>query len=137
MNNKKTTLHAFDIRALIRALALQAENDQRKHRGESMAYTERDFLELLDKNDSAVEKERPKEKKSSIAGQWASSAELYPQYRVVLETNQDGLTFATPEYRDKDAMGETCWIGASDSIEAFHSLLTALENGSIKLKETI
>ena len=34
--------------AMIRAMGMQAENEQRKHRGEAMAYTEADFVALID-----------------------------------------------------------------------------------------
>jgi hypothetical protein len=33
---------------MIRALGMQAENDNRKHRGEPMAYSEGDFLNVID-----------------------------------------------------------------------------------------
>lgn len=33
--------------ALITAMGMQAENDQRKHRGESMAYTYDDFQKVI------------------------------------------------------------------------------------------
>lgn len=35
--------------ALIEAMGMQAENKQREHRGESMAYVEADFAKLLEK----------------------------------------------------------------------------------------
>jgi hypothetical protein len=35
-------------RAMIRAMAMQAENMQSSHRGDSMAYNERAFLALID-----------------------------------------------------------------------------------------
>jgi len=41
-------LNARVARALIRAMGYQAENLQREHRGESMAYMEQDFSDLID-----------------------------------------------------------------------------------------
>lgn len=35
--------------AMIEAMGMQAENSQRDHRGESMAYVEADFIVLIDK----------------------------------------------------------------------------------------
>lgn len=37
------------IAAQIEAMGMQAENDQRKAIGASMAYTEQDFIDLIDK----------------------------------------------------------------------------------------
>ena len=37
---------ADSVNKLVRAMGMQAENDQRKVRGESMAYIEADFLNL-------------------------------------------------------------------------------------------
>lgn len=36
-----------EFRALIRAMGMQAENNQREHCGENMAYTEDDFLRVI------------------------------------------------------------------------------------------
>jgi len=41
-------LNANVARALIRAMGYQAENLQRQHRGESMAYMEKDFSDLIE-----------------------------------------------------------------------------------------
>jgi hypothetical protein len=38
---------AQQIRALIRAMGMQAENQIREHRGEALAYDENAFIELL------------------------------------------------------------------------------------------
>jgi hypothetical protein len=40
---------AKQIRALIEAMGMQAENEMRKHRGESPAYCENDFQNVLSK----------------------------------------------------------------------------------------
>jgi hypothetical protein len=40
---------ASAARAMIMALGMAAENAQRKHRGESMAYTEDDFLLIIER----------------------------------------------------------------------------------------
>ena len=42
------TLNAAVARANIRAIAMQAENIQRVHRGEAIAYGEQAFLALID-----------------------------------------------------------------------------------------
>jgi len=36
--------------AMIKALGMHAENEQRKHRGKSMAYVEEHFIELIDEH---------------------------------------------------------------------------------------
>jgi hypothetical protein len=36
------------IRALIQAMGMQSENEQRKHRGESMAYDARSFKRIIE-----------------------------------------------------------------------------------------
>lgn len=38
------------ISAMIEALGMTAENEQRKHNGESMAYTKDDFEKIIDSN---------------------------------------------------------------------------------------
>lgn len=38
------------IATQVEAMAMQAENMQRAHRGESMAYTDKDFMNLLERN---------------------------------------------------------------------------------------
>lgn len=46
-DQKASYIHAASTRALIRALGMYSENIQRSHRGESMAYTEEDFENLI------------------------------------------------------------------------------------------
>jgi len=48
MNRNETIINAAVARALILAMGMQAENLQREHRGESMAYVEIDFKRLID-----------------------------------------------------------------------------------------
>jgi hypothetical protein len=38
------------VMTLVQAMGMHAENQQRIHRGASLAYTEQDFNKLLDKN---------------------------------------------------------------------------------------
>jgi len=47
-NQKAAYIQAMAIEAMIRAMGMQAENDQRKHLGQSMAYTEDNFLKLIE-----------------------------------------------------------------------------------------
>lgn len=47
------------VRALIKALGMQAENLQREHRGESMAYVEEAFTSLIDDKDLTKIKPTP------------------------------------------------------------------------------
>jgi len=48
MQENPAILNARVARALIRAMGYQAENLQRQHRGESMAYMETDFSDLIE-----------------------------------------------------------------------------------------
>lgn len=45
---KAAIVNASVARAMIRALGMQAENDNRKYRGEPMAYGEGDILSVID-----------------------------------------------------------------------------------------
>lgn len=47
MKRNETIINASVARALILAMGMQAENLQREHRGESMAYVEIDFERLI------------------------------------------------------------------------------------------
>ncbi len=47
MDNLAAELFADSSRALIYAMGMQAENEQRKIKGEAMAYVESDFVELV------------------------------------------------------------------------------------------
>lgn len=38
------------VASMVEAMAMQAENMQRQHRGESMAYTDKDFMNILERN---------------------------------------------------------------------------------------
>jgi len=51
MQENTVILNARVARALIRAMGYQAENLQRQHRGESMAYMEKDFSDLIELED--------------------------------------------------------------------------------------
>lgn len=48
MQENPAILNARVARALIRAMGYQAENLQRQHRDESMAYMEKDFSDLIE-----------------------------------------------------------------------------------------
>jgi hypothetical protein len=45
---KAAVIHARAATAMIRAMGMQAENDQRKHRNEAMAYGEADFAKVIE-----------------------------------------------------------------------------------------
>lgn len=45
---RAAVINARAATAMIRAMGMQAENDQRKHRNESMAYGEADFAKVID-----------------------------------------------------------------------------------------
>lgn len=47
MENRGAYLLSQSVCALITAMGMQAENDHRKQRGESMAYTEEAFQKLI------------------------------------------------------------------------------------------
>jgi len=47
--DKSTYINSQTACAMIEAMAMQAENEQRKIMGQSMAYTEQHFLNLIDK----------------------------------------------------------------------------------------
>lgn len=49
MASAVATVNASAARAMIIALGMAAENAQRKHRGESMAYTEVDFIMVIER----------------------------------------------------------------------------------------
>jgi len=49
MASAVAAVNASAARAMIIALGMAAENAQRKHRGESMAYTENDFLLVIER----------------------------------------------------------------------------------------
>ena len=46
-NRQSRLLFSLCVCAMIRALGMQAENEQRKHRGESMAYDEEAFASII------------------------------------------------------------------------------------------
>ncbi len=48
MDERVATVSADIARALIRAMGMQAENQDREHRGASPAYTEKAFVDIID-----------------------------------------------------------------------------------------
>ncbi len=50
---KAAYLYSRSAAAMVRAMGMQAENMQRVHRGEPMAYTEVDFQRILDEEEAA------------------------------------------------------------------------------------
>ena len=48
MNENTVIAYGNVVRALIRAMGMQAENDCRAHRGEAPAYGEQAFLDMID-----------------------------------------------------------------------------------------
>jgi hypothetical protein len=46
--NEAVTVGADIARALIRAMGMQAENQDREHRGAAPAYTEKAFFDIID-----------------------------------------------------------------------------------------
>ena len=52
---KAAILYAASVRAMIIAMAYQAENQQRAYRGEAPAYPEKAFLDMLEKENVTSE----------------------------------------------------------------------------------